>query len=76
MKIWTETGIIGIILYLGIYISSLVWGCYLIMFKIKNKELQGLLTAIACGIFGILQNGRYIDENLVKNKKNINSSIN
>lgn len=101
VKIWTETGIIGIILYLGIYISSLVWGCYLIMFKIKNKELQGLLTAIACGIFGmmvsaygnafftqfpsailiiiflaILQNGRYIDENLVKNKKNINSSIN
>ena len=49
-----ETGIVGLVLYLTIYIGSLLRGCYLIMFRIKNEELRGVLTAIACGIFGLM----------------------
>ncbi|WP_300699438.1 O-antigen ligase [Bacteroides sp.] len=54
VKVWMETGIVGLILYLTIYLSTLLWGCYLIMFRIKNEELRGILTAIACGIFGLM----------------------
>lgn len=54
VKIWMETGIIGLVLYLTIYISSLLWGCYLIMFRVKNTELRGVLIALACGIFGMM----------------------
>lgn len=54
VKLWMETGIVGLILYLTIYVGSLLRGCYLIMFRIKNKELRGVLTGIACGIFGLM----------------------
>lgn len=54
VKLWMETGIVGLTLYLTIYISALLRGCYLIMFRIKNEELRGILTAIACGIFGLM----------------------
>ena len=54
VKIWTETGVVGILLYLLIYAGSLLWGCYCIMFKIRNDELRHLLTALACGIFGMM----------------------
>ena len=54
VKTWMETGIVGLILFLTIYLSTLLRGCYLIMFRIKNEELRGILTAIACGIFGLM----------------------
>ncbi|ADV44021.1 O-antigen ligase [Bacteroides helcogenes] len=54
VKIWTETGIVGITLYLLIYAGSLLWGCYYIMFKVRNPEFRHLLTALACGIFGMM----------------------
>lgn len=54
VKTWMETGIVGLVLFLIIYVSALLRGCYLIMFRIKNNELRGILTAIACGIFGMM----------------------
>lgn len=54
VKIWAETGIVGLILFLGIYVTSLLWGCYNIMFRIKNDKLRYLLTAIACSTFGTM----------------------
>lgn len=54
VKIWMETGIVGLTLYLIIYAGSLIWGCYIIMFKIRNDELRYLLTALACGVFGMM----------------------
>lgn len=54
VKIWMETGIVGLILFLGIYVTSLLWGCYNIMFRIKNKEVRQIMIPLACGIFGML----------------------
>lgn len=54
VKLWMETGIVGLILFLSIYLTSLLYGCYIIMFKIRNKELRGVLMAIACGLFGMM----------------------
>lgn len=54
VKIWVQTGIVGLILHIAVLLISLFWGCYLIMFKVKNVELRGILTAFACGLFGLM----------------------
>lgn len=54
VKIWVETGIIGLLLHIGILCYIVGYGSYIIMFKIRNRELKGLLSAILCGVFGIL----------------------
>ncbi len=47
--IWTRTGIIGLTIYLLLYVVTMIGGCYIVLFKIKNKELRGILTALLCG---------------------------
>lgn len=54
VKIWMETGIVGLTLYLGLLITALLWACFIIMFKVKHKKLRGILTAMLCGIFGLM----------------------
>ena len=54
VKIWVETGIVGLILYLGFLFISIAHGAWIIMFRIKNKELKGLLTGLLCGVTGML----------------------
>lgn len=54
VKIWVETGIVGLILYLGGLIAVLVKATQIVMFKIKNKEIRGVLGAFLCGVFGLM----------------------
>lgn len=54
VKIWVETGVIGLILYLVFLVTTIIQGCYIIMYKIRNPELKGKLTALLCGIFGMI----------------------
>jgi O-antigen ligase len=54
VMIWAEQGIVGLILHLCILFYILGKSSYLIMFKIKDKELKAKMTALACGIFGIM----------------------
>ena len=54
VKIWVETGIVGLILYLGGFIIVIAKCAQIIMFKIKNIELRGIFTGLLCGIFGML----------------------
>ena len=45
VTVWTDTGIVGISLYLLIHVFLFI-SCYrIILFKIKNKQLKGLLSA-------------------------------
>lgn len=53
VKIWVETGVIGLILYLGMIFSAIGRGAWIIMFQIKDTELKGILSALLCGIFGM-----------------------
>ncbi len=52
--IWTETGIVGLILHLGILFYVLIYACYLVLFRLKNKQLRGLICALTSGIFGMM----------------------
>jgi hypothetical protein len=54
VKIWVETGIIGLIFHLGLLLFSVVYGTYIILTKIKDKELRGYLAAITCGLMGMM----------------------
>lgn len=49
VSIWMKTGIIGLVIFLTVVISMLIGESYIILFKIKHKELRGILTAFTCG---------------------------
>lgn len=53
VKIWVETGIIGLVLYLAIHLSIVARASWILMFNIKDKELKGILAGFLCGIFGM-----------------------
>lgn len=53
VMVWVETGIIGAILYIGIILYILIKSSYIVMFKVKDRELQAILGAFLAAIFGI-----------------------
>ncbi|RGV51597.1 O-antigen ligase domain-containing protein [Bacteroides intestinalis] len=57
VRIWIQTGYVGLNLYLAILIVVILRCCYIVMFRIKNKELHHILAALTCGVFGIWVNG-------------------
>lgn len=54
VKVWVETGVVGLLLYLAIQFALLGYGIRLVLFKLKNKQLKGYLTALLCGMFGLM----------------------
>lgn len=57
VNIWIQTGLVGLLLYISIYIVVLLCCCYIVMFRIKNNKLRQTLAAFTCAIFGILVSG-------------------
>lgn len=57
VRIWIETGIVGVILLISIYAVVLLRCCYIVMFRVRNKELRQTLAAFTCATFGILISG-------------------
>lgn len=54
VKIWMETGIVGLILYVAILVAVMLRCSYIVMYKIKHKSLRGYLIAMLCGVFGLM----------------------
>ncbi|MDR1672841.1 MAG: hypothetical protein LBS09_05195 [Bacteroidales bacterium] len=50
--IWGDQGIVGVILYIAMYLYFLAVGTYKVWFVIKNKWLRGVLIAMIAGIGG------------------------
>ena len=55
--IWVETGIVGLVMYLFIFLFVLIRGAYEVLFRIKNLELKGILSAFVAGLAGMLFTG-------------------
>lgn len=53
VMVWTETGIVGLSLYLCMIAIMYAWGAYIILFKIKCKRLRGILAALYSGSIGL-----------------------
>ncbi|MEG1664712.1 MAG: O-antigen ligase family protein [Mucinivorans sp.] len=54
VKIWVETGIVGLCLHLFMLAYIIIYGSWIILFRIRDYRLRGMLTALHCGVFGIL----------------------
>lgn len=53
VRIWIQTGIVGLSLYILLLFVGIISGAYTILFKIKNKELGGILAALLAGVVGM-----------------------
>lgn len=53
VMIWTETGIVGLVIYMIMNAIMYAWAGYIILFKIKNRELGGILAALYAGSLGL-----------------------
>lgn len=53
VKIWVETGVVGLILYMGMILITIARGTWILMFNVHDPELKGILTGWLCAIFGM-----------------------
>ncbi len=53
VKVWVETGIVGLIMYLAMLLLTFFRATYMILFQIRNKELSGYLIALLSCVFGL-----------------------
>ena len=54
VAIWSDTGIIGLTYYLGMMFFVLITGAYNIIVRIRDPELKVEMTALVCGLAGIM----------------------
>lgn len=54
VMIWADTGVVGLIYYLFMIFFILITGAYNVMVRIKNKDLKIQITALTCGMAGIM----------------------
>lgn len=52
INVWTDTGIVGLTIYLLLHSFLFVYSVWLLVFKIKDIRLKGLLSAWLCVCFG------------------------
>jgi len=54
VQIWAEQGIVGLLLHLFILSYIILKGFYIVMVRIKNVELAGIMGALIAGYAGIM----------------------
>lgn len=54
VEVWTETGIVGLIMYLTLIGAILFKGAQIATREIQHKELRGILLAMLAGICGLI----------------------
>ncbi|OFY09128.1 MAG: hypothetical protein A2X11_02540 [Bacteroidetes bacterium GWE2_42_24] len=52
--IWVELGVVGLALHLFILFFIVGKSSYLIMFKVRDKELEGIASGLCAGIMGVM----------------------
>jgi len=53
VRVWVETGIVGLVLHLFILFYVIIYGVYLVWVRLENEQLKGLVTALICGLLGV-----------------------
>ena len=52
--VWVETGIVGLIIFLFIFVATFARGSYDVWFNLRDNELKGLLSALLAGLAGMI----------------------
>lgn len=53
IKIWTETGVVGLVLHLASLLVFFIIGIYKIM-RLKDRSFQSMMLPMLCGYLGVL----------------------
>lgn len=56
VDIWIQHGIVGLIIHLSMYAIMILWGSYLVLFKVKNKALSQILAVFLGVVLGFIIN--------------------
>lgn len=54
VKVWVETGVVGITIYSIGLILVLLKCIHTLMFRVKERELFGIMASLLCGVFGLM----------------------
>jgi len=54
VQVWAEQGIVGLVIHLFILSFILLKGFYIVMVRVKNTELHGILGALIAGYAGVM----------------------
>lgn len=54
VAIWAETGVVGLVIHLFVKFFALIAGAYYAMFRLKNPMLKAFISALTCGMLGIM----------------------
>jgi hypothetical protein len=54
VAVWVETGIVGLFLHLGILFYVLIYGGYLVMFRLRDPVMINRLNALLSGQAGVM----------------------
>lgn len=54
VMIWVETGVVGLVLHVLILLSVIGYGAWLVMFRLRDARLRGLVASLTAGITGIV----------------------
>ena len=54
VMIWADTGVVGLVYYLFMLFFILITGAYNVMQRLQSKELKVQITALTCGMAGIM----------------------
>ncbi|MEA5129464.1 MAG: O-antigen ligase family protein [Proteiniphilum sp.] len=52
--VWVETGIVGLGLFLLVFLVTFAKGVYDVWYRIRDKQLRGILIALLAGLVGML----------------------
>lgn len=52
--VWVELGVVGLVMHLFINLHTVTLSSYVLMYKIRDKELVGILSGFAAGMFGVM----------------------
>lgn len=54
VAIWIEQGIVGLLLHISILLYCIARGAWIVLFKLKDRQLSLTISAILCGFVGIV----------------------
>lgn len=54
VMIWVETGPVGVALHVLILLYILGYGAYLVLFRLRDKQLRGFIAALISGTSGVV----------------------
>lgn len=74
VAIWIQNGSIGLFIYIAMHAFWILSCCYIVLFRIKDKELRQQLAAFTCGVLGLMVAG-YANDSIFQYPNNIITAV-